>query len=161
VEAEFGFRMHRELPPRARPYQQEDVQNAIGTLVPLIEICDTRLLDWKSRSIEEITADNAFHGGVAIGRELTDWRHVDLATHEVTLSIDGEIKGRGTGALVLGNPLEAVLWLANELSSRGLGLRTGDIIAAGTCTGLHLAPAGSLVEAHFGALGRVALSITP
>jgi 2-keto-4-pentenoate hydratase len=159
VEAEFGFRIGRDLPPRDRPYGREEVENAISALVPLIEICDTRLADWKTRSIEEITADNAFHGAVVIASELRDWKRADLRKHEVTLSLDGEIRGRGTGALVLGDPVEALIWLANDLSARGHGIGAGNLIAAGTCTGLHFADPKSDVLADFGALGRVEVHV--
>ena len=59
---------------------------------------------------------------------------------------------------MLGHPLSALTWLANELSRRGEGMRAGDLVAAGTCTGLHFADPGSTVLADFGpALGRVTI----
>lgn len=158
VEAEFGFRLGADLPPRSTAYGREEVSAAVEALVPVIEVCDTRLADWRTRPIEEITADNAFNGGLVAGQPLRDWRRLDLVTHEVTLSIDGDRKGAGTGALVLGHPLLALTWLANELSRRGEGLRAGDLVAAGTCTGLHFAHPGSTVVAEFGALlGQVTI----
>ena len=158
VEAEFGFRLGADLPPRAAPYSRDEVSAAVDAVVPVIEICDTRLTDWRSRPIEEITADNAFNGGLVAGRPFQDWRHLDLGIHVVTLSIDGETKGTGTGALVLGHPLLALTWLANELSRRGEGMRAGALVAAGTCTGLHFANRDSTVVADFGsALGRVTI----
>lgn len=161
VEAEFGFRLGADLPARSMPYGREEVSAAVDAVVPLIEICDTRLSEWRTRRIEEITADNAFNGGVVVGKPFEGWRSLDLASHVVTLSIDGERKGEGTGALVLGHPLIALTWLANDLSRRGDGLRAGELVAAGTCTGLHLASAGSAVMADFGpALGRVEIRFT-
>lgn len=162
VEAEFGFRLGSDLPARAAPYEREEVGSVVDAVVPLIEICDTRLSEWRTRRIEEITADNAFNGGVVIGTAFEAWRGLDLATHRVTLSVDGELQGEGTGALVLGHPLTALTWLANEASRRGEGLRAGELIAAGTCTGLHFAKGGTSVEADFGAaLGRVAIHFAP
>ncbi|MGD9884728.1 MAG: 2-keto-4-pentenoate hydratase [Reyranella sp.] len=158
VEAEFGFRLGADLPPRAAPYDRDEVSAAVDAVVPVIEICDTRLDDWRTRRIEEITADNAFNGGLVAGRPLQDWRRLDLASHAVTLSIDGDRKGAGTGALVLGHPLLALTWLANELSRRGSRLRAGELIAAGTCTGLHFVTPGSSVVADFGdLLGQVTI----
>lgn len=158
VEAEFGFRLGADLPSRVSPYSRTEVSAAVDAVVPVIEICDTRLAEWRTRRIEEITADNAFNGGLVAGRPLQDWRQLDLGSHEVTLSIDGELKGKGTGALVLGHPLLALTWLANELSRRGSGLRAGELIAAGTCTGLHFADPGSTVVADFGnLLGQVTI----
>lgn len=156
VEAEFGFRLGADLPARSAPYQQEEVSAAVDAVVPLIEICDTCLSEWRTRRIEEITADNAFNGGVVVGKPFEGWRSLDLATHRVTLSVDDEVRGEGTGALVLGHPLVALTWLANEVSRRGDGLRAGELVAAGTCTGLHFVEAGSTVVADFGeGLGKV------
>lgn len=158
VEAEFGFRLGADLPPRAVPYSRDEVSEAMDAVVPVIEICDTRLAEWRSRRIEEITADNAFNGGLVAGHPVEAWRQLDLGSHEVTLSIDGELKGTGTGALVLGHPLLALTWLANELSRRGEGMRAGDLVAAGTCTGLHFVDPGSTVVADFGpVLGQVTI----
>lgn len=161
VEAEFGFRLRDGLPPRTAPYSRDEVSAAVDAVVPLIEICDTRIGEWRTRRIEEITADNAFNGGVVVGRPFAAWQDLDLAHHEVTLSVDGEQKGAGTGALVLGHPLIALTWLANEMSRFGSGLKAGELIAAGTCTGLHMVGPGSRVVADFGAaLGQVTIEFS-
>jgi len=161
VEAEFGFRLGKDLPARTAAYERAEVSAAVDAVVPLIEICDTRLSEWRTRRIEEITADNAFNGGVVTGQPFEAWRDLDLAGHEVVLSVDGEQKGAGTGRLVLGHPLTALTWLANEMSRLATGLRAGELIAAGTCTGLHIVAPGSTVVADFGApLGKVTIRFT-
>jgi 2-keto-4-pentenoate hydratase len=159
VEAEFAFLIGSDLQPRLSSYAREEVVNAIAGVQPIIEICDTRLADWKAAGVEHVVADNAFHGGLVFGTVAHDWRTLDLADHEVTLSIDGTVRGRGTGKLVLGHPVDALLWLVNDLSRRGATLKAGHIVAAGTCTGLHFAEAGSNVSADFGSLGCVQLDV--
>ena len=37
-----------------------------------------------------------------------------------------------TAAEVLGNPLNSLAWLANNLAERGLGLRAGDLVMSGS-----------------------------
>lgn len=155
VEAEFGFVLGSDLPARTTPYALAEATAAVSAVIPLIEICDTRLAQCQTRRIEEITADNAFHGGIVTGQPCQDWRSLDLRHHAVTLAIDGVVKGSGTGADVLGDPLIALTWLVNELSRRGIGMRSGELVAAGTCTGLHIATPGSTVLGDFGTLGVV------
>lgn len=159
VEAEFAFLIGRDLPPRSRPYTREEITEAITSVQPIIEICDTRLADWKAAGVEHIVADNAFHGGLVLGAVASDWRRLDLANHGITLSIDGTVRGKGTGKLVLGHPVDAVAWLANDLSERGVTLKAGHVVAAGTCTGLHFAAPGSAVSADFGSLGQVQINV--
>ena len=56
---------------------------------------------------------------------------------------------------------EALVWLANDLSRRGFGLRQGDAVTTGTVAGVHYAEAGMRVVADFGALGKAEVTFTP
>ena len=159
VEAEFGFTMRGALPPRAAPYERAEVARAVASVAPVIELCDTRLESWKAARIEEIIADNGFHGGLVVGTAVTGWESLDLANHEVALSIGGVVRGKGASAGSLGDPLDGLVWIANELSRRGYGLGAGDIIATGTWTGLHFVREPAAVIADFGSLGRVEVHV--
>ena len=46
VEAEFAFRMARDLPPGSRPHMREEIADAIEGVIPAIEIVDSRFDDW-------------------------------------------------------------------------------------------------------------------
>jgi len=159
VEAEFTFQLGRDLPSRGTPYSRAEVADAVAAVVPSIEICDTRLANWKAAGVAQMVADNGFHGGMVLAGGVTDWRRLDLAAHEVTLRIDGVLRGSGTGRLVLGHPLDSLAWLASDLSRRGRSLQAGDIVAAGTCTGLHNVGAPADVVADFGPFGDVRMTV--
>jgi len=47
------------------------------------------------------------------------WHELDLAASVGTTTVDGVEAGRGRGADVMGNPLEALAWLANALADDG------------------------------------------
>ncbi|HZO83415.1 MAG TPA: fumarylacetoacetate hydrolase family protein [Candidatus Binataceae bacterium] len=159
VEAEFAFTMRSGLPARAAPYERAEVAAAVAALWPAIEICDTRIARWKAARIEEIIADNGFHGGLVVGRGIADWRRLDLAAHEVAISVNGAVRAKGASAATLGDPFDGLAWIANDLARRGRALRPGDIVATGTWTGLHFVSGSAEVVADFGSLGRVALSV--
>jgi 2-keto-4-pentenoate hydratase len=60
---------------------------------------------------------------------------------------------------VLGDPLIALTWLANELSSLGIALQAGEVVTTGTCvTPLPIEP-GDQVIADFGPLGKVTVRL--
>ena len=40
----------------------------------------------------------------------------------------------------LGDPLNVLLWLANQQSAEGRGLKSGEVVSTGTCTGLDPVP---------------------
>lgn len=158
VEAEFAFRLARDFAPDGAP-SRADAAAAVAEVVCAIEICDTRLADWKAAGLHAMIADNGFQGGLVLGPGRPLAAAPDLAAHEVTLSVNGAVKGRGAGRLVLGHPLDSLAWLAGELARRGHPLRAGNVVAAGTCTGLHLVAAPARVVADFGTLGRVEMSV--
>ena len=45
AEAEFAFRLARDLPPRAAPYEPAEAMDAVASLHPAIEIPDSRFTD--------------------------------------------------------------------------------------------------------------------
>ena len=157
IEAEFAFHMAAGLPPRSTPFSAEEVAAAVRSASPIIEICDNRFVDWRKVSVEEIVADNAFHGALVVGPEVTAWRAAGLAQCEARVSIDGTEVGRGTSDPVIGDPLTGLVWVANKLRERDQGLEAGDAIAIGTWTGLHFITRPCHVIADYGALGRVVI----
>lgn len=159
VEAEFGFVIGEPPALGGAPCSRAQAAASVAAVLPMVEICDTRLADWRKAGIEQIVADNAFNGGLVLGRAEPDWRGLDLARHEAALYVDDALRGRGPGALVLGHPLDSLAWLATELARLGLGFAPGDMIAAGTCTGLHFVSPGARVRAEFGALGQVEFEV--
>jgi 2-keto-4-pentenoate hydratase len=161
IEAEFAFTLARDLPPRREPFARDEVAAAVAALHPAIEIIDPRWTDWLKVGVASIVADNGANGALVLGPPTENWRGLDLPRQTATLLFDGAVKARGDGAAVLGNPLDALVWLANDLGRRGFGLKRGDAVTTGTCTGLEFAAAGMAVAVDMGALGRAELTITP
>ena len=161
VEAEFAFHMAGDLPSRAAPFSLEEVADSVQSAAPIIEICDNRFANWRAVSVEEIVADNAFHGALVIGPEVTAWHTADLAHCEVRISIDGTEVGHGTSEPIIGDPFDGLVWVANKLRELGQGLKAGDTIAIGTWTGLHFIRQPSHVVADYGPLGRVEARFDP
>jgi 2-keto-4-pentenoate hydratase len=65
----------------------------------------------------------------------------------------------GAGHALLGGPLTALTWLANELSSRGIGLMAGEWASCGTCmVPLEVLP-GDRVTADYGVLGVIGVGV--
>jgi 2-keto-4-pentenoate hydratase len=158
VEAELGFRMGGDLPPRADGYRREEVVARIQSAHPVIEICDHRFVDWKAVGLLQLIADNGFYGALVVGPAIADWRDRALADTHAAMSVGGAVRGEGPCGPVLGDPLDGVVWIANELSRQGLALPAGSMIAIGTWTGLHLVAPGEAVQADFGTLGQVRIA---
>ena len=102
-----------------------------------------------------IAADNAIHGWWLHGEPVTDWGGHDLAASAVSVSRGGELVTTGSGAAVLGHPLNVMAWLADELPRFGLQLRRGDVVTTGVATDVFEVGAGDTCVADFGPFGTV------
>ena len=156
AEAEFAFRMRRNLERRKAEYRIEEVFDAVETLYTAIEVPDSRYEDFTVVGAPQLIADNACACWFILGAPASgNWRSVDLSQHKVDGYRNGELTSQGTGANVLGDPRVALTWIANELSQFGDGLRAGQIVTTGTCiTPIPVAP-GNQVRMDFGVFGSV------
>jgi 2-keto-4-pentenoate hydratase len=161
IEAEIGFRMREPLPAAAAPYDPGSVADAVECVFPCIEIVDSRYNDWETIGAPHIIADNGSHGGWVQGAPVADWHEIDLPEVEVVLRANGEIVREGNGFAVMGNPLNALTWLANVRAVyAGEGLEAGDVISTGTTIDVYGAKAGDELVADYGPLGEVRLKLT-
>ena len=159
VEAEVAFRLARDLPPRARPYSERSAANAIGEVLVAIELCDSRLADWKASPGTWMLADFQNSGALVAGSGTAEWQKIDFLQQEVEFTIGSKVaKAKGTHAF--GNPFRLLPWIANHCLRRGIGLRAGDIVTTGAWTGLEKAAAGDTVTARFPGIGEATLRIS-
>ena len=157
AEPEFAFRMAADLPPRASPYSVSEVVGATGTLHPAIEIPDSRFADFVSAGAAQIIADNACAHLFVLGAPTaSDWRALDLVEEKPMIALRGK-QYTGHGKNVLGDPLIALTWLANELRQLGVTLRAGEVVTTGTCHPPLPIQSGDLFEADFGVIGKVSV----
>jgi len=154
AEAEFAFRMGTHLPKRAESYSVAEVLDAIASLHPAIEVPDSRYEDFARVGAAQLIADLACACWFVLGPATrADWRARDLAQHSVAAYRNGALAGQGSGANVLGDPRSALVWIANELSTYGDGLRAGDVVITGTCLTPVPVSAGDGIKADFGEFG--------
>ena len=156
VEAEVAFRFARA--PRADGKRSE-IEDAIEEAFVLIELCETRFVNWED--IPQLTrvADFQSHGGFALGTGTRDWRAIDFAQQAVELVVNGKQVAANTGSHPSGDPLALAVWAASHCHARGMPISAGDIVTAGTWTGITKVDPGDQVVARFPGIGEASLAI--
>ena len=158
IEAEFAFRMGRDLKPREAAYEQAEVCDAVAALHLAIEVPDARFERFAEVGPAQIVADDAFASWFVLGPEVNDWRRLDLSVQKVRVLRNDAPFAEGVGANALGDPRTALTWIANHLSQRGIGLKSGDVITTGTCITPAKIGLGDRMVAEFTGLGRLAIA---
>jgi 2-keto-4-pentenoate hydratase len=152
IEAEIAFVLERDL--TLEQPTMADLLGAISYALPALEIVDSRIRDWDIGIVDTI-ADNASCGLFVLGTDPVSIKGLDLRLCGMTLECNEQTVSSGAGAACLGNPLNAVKWLASTMANVGRPLLAGDIILSGALGPMIKASAGQFFEARISGLGSV------
>lgn len=155
VEFEIAFVLKKDI--KGPGVTVDDVIEATAYAVPAIEIIDSRIKDWQFK-YEDTVADNGSSAGAVIGRNRVDLSKIDLPSVNMTVYKNGEYMDSATGAAVMGNPLNAVAWLANALGRYDISLFAGEVILAGALSKAVPIEDGDTFKAEFSDLGEVSVT---
>jgi 2-oxopent-4-enoate/cis-2-oxohex-4-enoate hydratase len=139
AEGEIAFILKQDL--RGTNITEEDVLRATDFITPCFEVVDSRIHDWNIK-IQDTVADNASCGVYVLGNERIDPNGLNLAALEIEVFKNGQPLSRGFGSAVQGNPLTAVVWLANTLGAFDIPLLAGEVILSGSVVPLEPVVAG-------------------
>lgn len=153
AECEVAVRLERPLPADGAPYDRQKAAAAVGACMAAIEVVDDRYGDFLAIGAPTLIADDFFHAAAVLGPEARDWRDLDLAAVRGRMTVNGREVGAGTGAEVMGHPLEALAWLANGLAARGRDLPEGALVLLGSFIQVQWVAAGDAVEVEIEGLG--------
>jgi 2-oxopent-4-enoate/cis-2-oxohex-4-enoate hydratase len=151
-EGEIAFILKRDL--SGPGLTNADVLAATDCVMPAFEIVDSRITDWKIK-IQDTVADNGSAAAFVLGDHTIDPRKVDLVTVGMVLEKNGEVIGTGAGAASLGNPVNAVTWLANKLGGFGISLKAGEVILSGSLSIMFPIQPGDSLRMRLGGIGSV------
>lgn len=156
VECEIAVRIARDLPAREAPYELGDMPGAVAASMAAIEVVQDRYEDYPSLDTPTLIADDFFHYACVLGPQ--DETIGPAALREVTASmaINGREVGDGVGTDILGEPLQALCWLANNCATLGTPLLAGDVVLLGSLVQTQWVQAGDVVIVANEPLGQVA-----
>lgn len=152
AEAEVAFVLSKDLADG--PLDSAQVADAIEYAVAALEIVDSRIEGWDI-SFGDTVADSASSGLYVLGTERRTLDEVRPIEVEMEMSIDGETVSTGNGAACLGDPLNAVAWLAHQARTFGEPLRAGQVILSGALGPMRPIAPGQTVIATVSGLGTV------
>jgi len=159
VEAEVIFELGSDLPAGHAPYSEHRIMGSVSRAFAGIELCNSRFEENIEPSLPRLVADNSNADLIVVGEPLPVEDLAHLADLSVTLQRRGHPDIKGSTRNVLGNPLHALTWLANWLARRGEGLKRGQLISSGSCTGMTELSAHDRVTAVFGSGARADIEL--
>lgn len=159
VECEFAFVMAHDLD--GSPLSREDILAAVDHAMVAIEIVGCRFEGgFADAGAQLCISDFSFNVGFVRGPKIENWPDVDLSGAAAAMHLNGEKVAEGTGVDVMGDPVDALRWAAEEAARIGMLFKAGDVITTGTMTGAVKVAPGDHVVGDFGYLGKVEISFS-
>jgi 2-keto-4-pentenoate hydratase len=159
AEAEVAFVLGADLDGAPATISLDRVLAAVDHAVGALEIVDSRNANWDI-AITDTVADNASSALYVLGTErvaLSKFRPVDVT---MTLRKNGELASTGSGEACLGDPLNALTWLARTVAAYGSPLRAGEVVLSGALGPMVPVEPGAEIVAELSVLGRVSVSFS-
>lgn len=160
VECEFFMTLGRDLPLRDADWTEAEVAAAVRDIHAGIEVAETRYVIGRRPGVTGLIADGSSAGQYVFGDRLP-FPPDRLSDIPVVLYVDGVAEQQGHGSDVLGNPVRALVWLANHLGRAGRSLKAGEVISTGSVTGVYYARPDCLFRVEFGSHGAVEIRFEP
>ena len=156
VEVEIAFVLGAPLVgPSANA---ADVIRATDFVLPCMEIVDTRQQGRGPNSLIDSISDAAACGLVVLGGRPMRLQDVDIRRIGASLAINGSVEESGVASAVMGNPINAIAWLANKLHEYDVELEPGHVLLSGSFIKAIPFKPGDSVVALFDTLGEVTFS---
>lgn len=165
VEAEVALFIGHDLP--GPTVSRQELLAALDGVGGAVEVLSKRLTpspadDPASLTPEHAVADNLSHGGVILGDARVPAEAFDFDGETAHMFINGESAASGSSRDIMGShgsPLDAVLWLANELPRHGRYLKAGDYVVTGSLYANPTVRPGDRAELRFSTLGTISFSV--
>lgn len=135
IEADLLVEVKDEAINAARTHL--DVLNALSRIFPFVELADLGIAEGEPVTAAKIVAINVgARGGVSgepLAVEATQAFADALRDMRVIMSDEtGKELANSPGAAILEHPLNAVLWLVQDLRKDGIRLKAGDVLSLGS-----------------------------
>lgn len=156
IEGEIAFVLEKEL--KGPGLTRADVERSVEYITAAFEIVDSRIESWKIKAFDTI-ADNGSSARFALSNEKKYLDNLDLKTIGMALSRNGEVEVTGAGAAAMGDPIHAVVFLANELGKHGRYFQSGDIILSGSLGKMISFSVGDTLTCDMWKLGTITLQV--
>jgi 2-keto-4-pentenoate hydratase len=137
IELEIAFRFSRVFEPRAMPYGDAEVLDAVSSMQATIEVVTSRYAQWPAVDKLAQLADLQNHGALACGEAIPYSANFDFEAPQLSLTFDGIDIVKSPAANPAGDPRRLLSWVVNHCSARGIAIDGETVITTGSYTGMH------------------------
>lgn len=159
IECELAVEVGRDFGPEDASFTLDDAKARVAACMPAFELIEDRNADYANLDVLSCIMDNSWCGGIVLGERRSDWRALDLGNTPASLTLNDEPPEHALTGAAMGNPLNSLLWLANQLAGRGTTLEAGMIVMTGSTLATRFPEVGDRFVYEIEGLGAVEATI--
>ncbi len=166
VEAEFVFRVARDVPPGQVEWTEAEAASYMDGLYVGVEIASSPLAAINDLGPVVTASDFGNNFGLLIGSAITRWQSdhwqtFDWSSLRCETFIDDRQVGSGSAVSIPGGPLAALVFALSLCARRGYPLRAGQYVCTGATTGVHDIRSGQQARIDFHSAGTIRCRVAP
>jgi 2-keto-4-pentenoate hydratase len=158
LEFELAVVLGVDIEPSDKIFDASSAMEVTSVVAPAFELIEDRAADYSDFEALSLVADNTWNGGVVLGAELIGWKEIDWVNCPVCLSYN-DVEEYATTGEAMGNPFNALASVLNNLNSRGLSAKQGQVVITGSTLKTRFATVGDRAQYSIGKLGAVSLTV--
>jgi 2-keto-4-pentenoate hydratase len=152
AQCELAFTLGRSFPEIGETIDRRSVADAILACQPAIGLLGRRTRPGPDNELTAI-ADFALHVATICGPPVEPHDKEALDRSVMTARIDGTTVITAKADMIMGHPLNALVWLAREFFREGKQLNAGDIVTTGSCAPILQILPGQQLTVEFEGVG--------
>ncbi len=158
VESEIALRIGRPF-PAGEAVGPERALEHVDAIAAAFELIEDSGADYGRLSAATLVSDNAWNAGLVTGPVREPAGFGSLAGRKGVLFKDGEAVDEGSSSDVLGDPANALAWVARHLAGRGRALNVGDWVSTGSIVPTRFVAPGETWRFEVDGLAPVQLTL--
>ncbi len=157
VECEIAVKLANDLPFN-KDYSTEEVYSKIESVFPAIEIVDDRYSNWKNFTASHLIADDFFSAGCVLGEKQFKIKSDDIYNLRGSMFVNNKKIGDGIGSHILGNPLNALKWLASRKDIIGSIIPKNSVILLGSLVETYWVSKGENIKINIEGMDAISIN---
>ena len=157
LEFEIAVTIANDLKPNMGIFDKENIKQHIKSLSPAFELIIDREADYSNINPLTMITDNAWCSGIILGKELPNWKELDLEAIQSKLFWNNEPP---QNAMIKdANPIDSLVWVSNLLISLGKTIPKNSVIITGSVIKTRAPQQGDKITYSVGNLSEVEINI--
>lgn len=157
IEPELAFVLKDDLPARALPYSEAEIDHAIGATHLALELIQSRFHQDSGAGYLDQLADGLFNQGLFLGPEISSPHGFIGDKFDLQLRFSDGRTQNLQAVHPNQRPRAGLYWLVNYLSANHLSLKAGQAVITGSYAGVLEVPFGEEIQFQYGDWGQFRL----